>query len=274
MIRRALLLSSFAAALSLSALAGPSPGSKQSVVESPAPSPWSFTLEPYAWSPGVYGTVGVGRLPSMKVNASPIDILRNLDWGIFARGEIRHARWGLLLDGFYARFSTSVTPAGPLYESAKATLAQSIDSAVAAYRVVDRDAGSLDVYAGARLYYMSLSLSATVERSRFNQVADALLARRLPTGASGQRTWIDPVVGLRGKARIYRPFYASAQADVGGFGAGSEIAFFTQAALGVDLTRQVSAEFGYRYMFVDYENNGFLFRANMPGVYAGLGVTF
>lgn len=272
MILRTLILSSLTAALVVTAVAGPA--AKQTLVEPPAESPWSFTLEPYAWSPGVYGTVGVGRLPSMRVNASPIDVLRNLDWGAFARGEIRHDRWGLLLDGFYARFSTGVVPSGPLYENAKATLVQSIDSAVAAFRVVDLDAVSLDAYAGARLYYMALALSATVERSRFNQLADALLDRRLPTGASGQRTWVDPVVGLRGKVRLTRQLFAAAQADVGGFAAGSDLAFFTQATLGVDLTRHVSAEVGYRYMFVDYEDSGFLFRANMPGVYAGLGVTF
>lgn len=274
MTRRLILLCSATTMFAVTAVAGQKAPAKGTLVEPPAASKWSFTLEPYAWSPGVYGTVGVGRLPSMQVNASPIDVLRNLDWGVFARGGIRHDRWGLLLDGFYARFSTVAAPSGRLYESAEATLAQSINSAVAAFRVVDRDAVSLDAYAGARLYYLSLSLSATVERSRFNQLADALLARQLPTGASGQRTWIDPVVGLRGKVRMTRQFFAAAQADIGGFGAGSDIAFFTQATLGVDLTRHVSAEVGYRYMFVDYEDSGFLFRANMPGIYAGLAVTF
>ena len=237
-------------------------------------SEWSFTLEPYAWSPGVYGTVGIGKLPAMDVNTSPIDVLRNLDWGFFARGEIRRGAWGLMLDGFYARFSTGVQPQGPLYKNANATLQQSMDSAMLAFRVLDREAVSLDAYIGARLYYMELSLSATPEDSRLNQLADARFSRELPTSAGGQRTWVDPVIGLRTKANFTRQLFATAQADVGGFGVGSDIAVFTQATLGVNITRQVSAELGYRYMFVDYEDTGFLFRVNMPGVYAGLGVTF
>ena len=243
------------------------------VVEQRAPE-WSFTLEPYAWCPGVYGSVGVGQFPAMSIDTSPIDVLRNLDWGFFARGEIRRARWGLLLDGFYARFSAGVTPPGPLYSSANAVLQQSIDSALVALRVWEREAFALDAYAGARLYYMALSVSAEAENSRFNQIAGARFDRELPTSAGGQRTWVDPVLGVRGTARFTRQLFATVQADAGGFGAGSDIAFFTQAALGVNITRHVSAELGYRYMFVDYQDSGFLFRANMPGVYAGMGVTF
>lgn len=222
----------------------------------------------------MYGTVGVGQLPAMRVNTGPIDVLRNLNWGFFARGEIQRGRWGLLLDGFYARFSANASPPGPLYSSAGAVLQQSIDSAVLAFQIWKRENFTLDAYAGARLYYMGLDLSATVENSRFNSAAAAALNRQLPTEAGGQRTWIDPVLGMRGTTRFTRQLFATAQADVGGFGAGSDIAFFTQATLGVNLTRQVSLEFGYRYMFVDYQDSGFLFRANMPGVFAGMGVTF
>lgn len=238
------------------------------------PDGWTFMLEPYAWAPGLYGTIGVGNLPSMTVDSSPIDVLQKLNWGVFARGEIRKGRWGLLADGFFAQFSASVEPTGPLYQSASARLQQSIDSAMLAYRVIDARNYYVDGYAGARLYYMGVSLAAEVEDNRLTRLGDALTDRSLPTGAEAERWWVDPVIGFRARVNLYGAFFLAAQADVGGFGAGSNIAFFTQASAGVNITRNLSAELGYRYMYVDYDRDNFLFRVNMPGIYGGLGVKF
>ncbi len=54
---------------------------------------------------GLNGSVGVKGLPPSKVDFSSRTVLQNLDWGIFARGEVRKGRWGLLADGYYAALS-------------------------------------------------------------------------------------------------------------------------------------------------------------------------
>ncbi len=105
---------------------------------------------------------------------------------------------------------------------------------------------------------------------------DAQLSRdiqeALPTHGSGSEWWIDPIIGLRGQINITRWLYLAAQGDVGGFGVGSQIAWNTQATIGVNFTRNVFAELGYRYMYVDYNKNNFLYNMNTYGVFSSIGV--
>lgn len=92
----------------------------------------------------------------------------------------------------------------------------------------------------------------------------------LPTSVNQDRWWIDPIVGLRAQVNFTRWLFAAAQGDAGGFGAGSQLTWNTQATLGVNFTRNVALEAGYRYMYVDYDKDDFLYNVNMPGVFAGL----
>jgi hypothetical protein len=235
---------------------------------------WEFTLEPYGWAPGLYGRAGIANFPEVAIDSSPIDVLRQLDWGLFARGEIRKGRWGLLGDGFFAQFSASVSPEGPLYKSASARLQQSMIMGALAFRLLDRPVGFFDAYAGARVYYMGLELSAERENNRLVRAGDRLFDRELPTSAAADRWWVDPLVGVRARLNLTRVVFLSVQGDVGGFTVGSNIAFLAQASVGAQLTRHAVLEAGYRYMYVDYDKDNFLFEANMPGVFAGLGLTF
>jgi hypothetical protein len=47
---------------------------------------------------------------------------------------------------------------------------------------------------------------------------------------------------------------------------GSQIAWNAQATLGVNFTRNIFAEPGYRYMYVDYDKNHFLYQMNSFGL--------
>lgn len=96
------------------------------------------------------------------------------------------------------------------------------------------------------------------------------IEEKLPKHVQADRWWIDPIVGLRGQVNFTRAFFAAAQADAGGFGAGSQITVNTQATLGVNFSRNIALEAGYRYMYIDYDKDNFLYDVNMPGVFAGL----
>jgi hypothetical protein len=107
--------------------------------------------------------------------------------------------------------------------------------------------------------------------------ADALekdLESALPGSGSGSRSWVDPLVGLRAQVNLTRWLYVKTQGDVGGFGAGSQLTWNALAALGFNFTRNVYAELGYRYMYVDYDQDNFLFQVNQYGPYASLGFEF
>jgi hypothetical protein len=40
--------------------------------------------------------------------------------------------------------------------------------------------------------------------------------------------------------------------------------------LGVNFSRHIALEAGYRYMYIDYDKDNFLYNVNMPGIFAGL----
>jgi hypothetical protein len=61
---------------------------------------------------------------------------------------------------------------------------------------------------------------------------------------------------------------------VEGFGAGSQITWNVQATLGVNFTRNIFAELGFRYIYVDYDNNGLFYQMNSFGLFSGIGVNF
>ena len=236
------------------------------------PDGWAFILQPYGWLPGVYGQIGAKGLPPVNVNQSPIQVLSKLNWATFLKAEVRHGRWGVIGDGFYAKFSAPGNPSGQLYQSATATLNQSIDSLVAAYRVIDDRKYFADLYAGARYYYMGVQVAATPSQiTKFqNPRANAAATALLPTAASTDTSWVDPIVGLRARVNLTRFLYLEALGDVGGFDAGSQIAWNTQATIGARLTRNIDFEAGYRYMYIDYVKGSLDCNLNFAGALAGI----
>ena len=57
------------------------------VVPGKDPNGWFFIIEPYLWGLGVDGTVGVKRFDS-HVDYNPLIVVKHLDWGIMAEGEV------------------------------------------------------------------------------------------------------------------------------------------------------------------------------------------
>ena len=53
-------------------------------------------------------------------------------------------------------------------------------------------------------------------------------------------------------------------------GAGSQLAWFVQSALGFNITRNTSFEIGYRYLYFNYVGSQLSLESNLPGVYSGV----
>lgn len=361
------------------------------VVPGQDPDGWGFVLEPYVWALGLSGDIGIRGLPPSPLSLSSRTILQNLEWGIFARGEVRKGRWGLLADGYYASLSGSGEFDNKIYQSVHLGVQQSLVSLALAYRIIDDRRGFLDLYAGARYNFLGLQADASLDQSRIGEIGshaadfvasrvaaridaaiaslpagslataqnrlvgivgsgltdrvlekdilrdrdlrplvrqdiiesslvrshvrDALktylraavaaraaaasgtpdvrlqaaeasarkklgkaIASRIeeatPTHGAGNEWWIDPIIGLRGQVNLTRWLFLAAQGDVGGFGVGSQIAWNVQATIGVNLTRNLFAEIGYRYVYIDYTHDGFVYDMNSFGLYSGLGVRF
>jgi hypothetical protein len=109
-------------------------------------------------------------------------------------------------------------------------------------------------------------------KNRLTKALSEEIEDRLPTSASGDGWWVDPFIGLRTQINFTRWLFLALQGDVGGFGAGSQIAWFASGSIGVNFTRNVFFEAGYRYFFMDYENDGFTYDAAQSGLFMGIGL--
>ena len=119
-----------------------------------------------------------------------------------------------------------------------------------------------------------LQAKSDAAKSKLGRSISNALKDSLPTYGTGDQWWIDPIIGLRGQINLTRWLFLAAQGDVGGFGVGSQITWNTQATVGINFTRNVFAELGYRFMYVDYNKNNFLYQMNSFGLFSSIGVKF
>ena len=382
------------------------------VVPGKDPNGWAFIIEPYLWGLGVDGTVGVKRFDT-HVDYNPVTVVKHLDWGIMAKGEVRKGKWGILGDGFFAQLSASGDPPGPLYNNANIKLQQGMVELALAYRIIDDRRAFLDIYAGARYNYFGINVDASIDDAGVQEMSECRSAcelslarsakrlRRGRCGKSGHRaiaheeailkddvsvlarcsTAADlesdsekrlrqdlcrAIVSARGASRrgysrvnkgvaansalfnarelvanaadrlrkiaaaslthertrskasarvaqaeqklskalakqlenlsrhrnpatsggsipssasatqinFTRWLFLALQGDVGGFGAGSQIAWFASGSIGFNLTRNIFLETGYRYFYMDYAKNGLVYDAAQSGLFTGVGVKF
>ena len=86
--------------------------------------------------------------------------------------------------------------------------------------------------------------------------------------------WFDPYVGLAARYNLSKAFYLIGRSDAGGFGVGSKFTYKAYGALGCQITRNIFSEAGYRYLYVDYQQNGFIYDIAQQGALITLGVNF
>src|SRR5216117_3064532 len=106
-----------------------------------------------------------------------------------------------------------------------------------------------------------------------NQLA-VRLNKRLSQTLARDDYFFDPYVGLRGRYNFNKTFYTAVRGEIGGFGVGADLMWEVEAVVGVNLTRSIFTEIGYRALGADYENDGLLFDAVMHGPQITTGITF
>jgi len=105
-----------------------------------------------------------------------------------------------------------------------------------------------------------------------NQLA-ARLNKSLSQTKSRDDYWFDPYVGLRGRYNFNKTFYTAVRGEIGG-GVASDLMWEVEGVIGINLTRSIFTEVGYRALAVDYENDGLLFDTVMHGPQITTGITF
>src|ERR1041385_7183014 len=72
---------------------------------------WHFTLTPYVWLPGISGDLNfsVPRFPDVaahvNIDEGPLDLLKNVRFGLMAAGGVRKGEWSAFTDTMYVSLS-------------------------------------------------------------------------------------------------------------------------------------------------------------------------
>lgn len=230
--------------------------------DAPPESGWTFTVAPYFWMAGMKGTIGQFGAPSVDVDASFSDIIKNFDIGGMAVAEAHNGRFGVAFDFQYTKLSADgKTRFGAVADRIEVT-SETLTALIAGeYRVVDTGTANVDLMAGARIWSVDTDI-------------DPRGGPGDPLYFSDGDSWVDPIVGVRGRVNMSERAYLTGWGMIGGFGAASDITWDVMAAIGYEVSDRVAIIGGYRALSVDYSNDDFLFDVVQHGPILGARIAF
>lgn len=221
---------------------------------------WTFSVAPYFWAAGMSGDVAQFGLPTVEVDSSFSDILKNLDFAAMAVAEARYDRYSIFGDLMYVKLSgESGTPRGVVANSVEVS-SQTFSGLVGAgYSILQSDAGRLDFVGAMRVWSVDTDLDF------HGGILDGV------SGSDGA-TWVDGLVGVRANYSLTPEVYLTGWGMVGAGGA--NVDWDVAAALGYRFNERFSAVAGYRALGVNYRNDGFVFDVVQQGPIMGLVMRF
>ena len=206
-----------------------------SAAQAPASDSWKVTVAPYFMGAAMNGTAAVAG-QELDVDMSASDIFSNLQFGAMGLVVARKGNWGVGGDAIWMSLGANGTAPGPL---GRVTGSADMSQGAFAFYGLRRLAPYADVFFGGRINYLSTNL----------RINSPLAVRSV----DGSKTWLDPIVGVQ----LHTPenggrWHAQVYTEIGGFGAGSTFTWQLFPTVGVNLSKNASLEFGYRWLDIDY----------------------
>jgi opacity protein-like surface antigen len=282
-------------------LAGPEPYDTSKEAP-PPPVSWCETPAPLeirigipGWMAGLSGDTGVKGLVSSP-DVSFDQLLRHLTHvPIVLSADIRYHRWEFFGEGQYMEVGASATLPGLLFTNANLHLKSGLAEGFVGYRVINCDKAALSLFAGARYTYQGVHLSIFDNGDARLLILRQLLGLGKKLDAEGSTDWVDPVIGARGKVKIWKAISLYAEGDIGGFDANSGSAFElhrqgrtivresvdssdwsyqVQGGIEFQVTRWMWSQIGWRYLKYDYNQGGFTNKTELNGPFIQGGINF
>jgi hypothetical protein len=225
---------------------------------------WEVYWPTYLWAAGMNGTARtLPPLPAADVDISfgdSLEALKDLDAGLITTVFVNNGRFRLLGDVNWMRFSPEqkITFGG---NSAKiSTFSETLTlMGMVGYRLVDEERLALDVYVGAKYWYMDNSA----------KVKPALVT---PNSIEKQHDWIDGVIGAEIISNLTDQVYVSAIAFAGT--GGSKFYGDLYGGVGYRFNKKYDVFAGYRVMRENHEDGDFSYDIVQHGPLLGFGVKF
>jgi opacity protein-like surface antigen len=283
-------------------LAGSEPYDVSKETPPPPPQPWCETpptleirIGVPGWLAGVSGDIGVKGVVS-DIDIGFDQLFRHLTHVPLAlSADIRYHRWEFFGDGQYMEVSDSATLPGLLFTNANAHLKVGGAGGFVGYRLINCDKASLSLFAGARYTYLEGDLSIFNNGDARLVILRRLLGIRNKLDFSASTDWVDPVIGARGKVKIWKATSLYAEGDVGGFDANSGSAYEihrerrtivresvdssdwsyqVQGGLEFQISRWFSTQVGWRYLKYDFVKSGFTNKLDLNGPFIKSAINF
>lgn len=211
------------------------------ITPAPEGSDWSFRIAPYAWLTAIDGDIGVGPLTA-PVDISISDTLDKLDMAYMFVAELGYGKWTLGADFVYGDFGKDIPGGQKIFHSFRYEYTQWVLSPTLGYRVIENDGYRMDVFGGACVTGFDTTLTG-----RFVGGGQ--------TELSGDKTWADPIFGVRGQAELGGNFFLRYNGDIGGFGVSSDLVWSAVLGLGYHFNETASIAVGYRGLGMDYSSD-------------------
>lgn len=223
---------------------------------------WNWTVAPYLWGTGLNGAVGgLPGVPPAEIDVSFSTILKNLDMAGMVVVNGNNGRFGISGDVFYAKISGSSNSLAPLWSQTNLRVKETIITLMGEYNLSSGADHDLWAVAGARYWDVENQLTL-------------LPGTRPQRSGTLQDSWVDPVIGLRGRKDLSDTMFLTGWALAGGFGVGSDEMVDLFGGLGYQFSDRTSGILGYRWLSVDRVDGNFVFDMKQQGPMLGVSIAF
>ncbi|MBJ7318306.1 MAG: hypothetical protein JHC96_05865 [Brevundimonas sp.] len=251
------------AVLMVSTVATPMTGWAQTVPPAaPADGGWTTEVTAYGWLSAVKGEIGLRDLPQVDIDNSALDALEDVEAAFMATIAAQRGDWLFIGDASWSRTSDDFA-VGRQVGVITFTHEQLIGSAVVGRRLPVAPP-EIQMFATVGLRYQRFQGEVGVDPE----------SGSIQFRAEGTQDWIDPTVGFVVRHDFDRRWYYSVIADVGGFGAASDLTAQIVTQVGYRFNRSTSLTFGYRNVFTNYDHDDILYHVAQGGLVTGLSRRF
>ncbi len=231
---------------------------------------WRVVFSPYVWGASLNGKASLlGRSTDVSVPFS--EILDNLDMSFMGNVDINNGTIGFFVDGQYVKTSQDEN----LRDNELALdIKTTVLSVGAYYRIYEQQLEGTTLFGNQRVFAIEPTVGV-----RWTQLEAGLEVG--PYSGSRKVDWTDPFIGTRVFYDINDRWNIFAEADIGGFGAGTKLSANGQIYLGYrTLVFNVPTTFrvGYRALYQDYKDDetseNFKYDVTQHGPVIGFSVSF
>lgn len=189
---------------------------------------WRVDLTPYLWMAGMSGDAALRGIPVENIDISFSDIIKDLDFGFAGHLEATKSNFTLFFDINYINISEKP-------QTVVVRVKNTVGEIGATYHL----GAVFEVLGGARIIKWKLELTPS----------------QIPITIERSKTFVDPFVGARVRARLGKAFTLGARGDIGGFGVGSDFSWNIILDASIQVARWGSIYIAQRWWNDDYGTN-------------------